>query len=116
MNRKFWKDKKVFITGHTGFKGSWLSFWLNECGSKVKGYSLEPSTNPNLYDVLDLNSIMDSNFGDIRHLDLLEKSISEFKPASLSSSLMESSEFSTELCRNLNIGPVISLGITERMI
>lgn len=80
MNRKFWKDKKVFITGHTGFKGSWLSFWLNECGSKVKGYSLEPSTNPNLYDVLDLNSIMDSNFGDIRHLDLLEKSISEFKP------------------------------------
>ncbi len=80
MNREFWEDKKVFITGHTGFKGSWLSLWLNECGSKVKGFSLKPSINPNLYNVLDLSSLIDSNFGDIRHLDELEKSIKEFQP------------------------------------
>ena len=41
MNKKFWKNKKVFITGHNGFKGSWLSIWLTELGAKVYGYSLK---------------------------------------------------------------------------
>lgn len=41
INEKFWQDKRVFITGHTGFKGSWLSLWLQNMGAKVKGYALE---------------------------------------------------------------------------
>ena len=45
----FWKGKKVFLTGHTGFKGSWLSLWLQNMGAILKGYSLEPNTTPNLF-------------------------------------------------------------------
>ena len=44
MNSNFWKDKKVFLTGHTGFKGSWLSLWLQQAGAKVTGYALPPPT------------------------------------------------------------------------
>jgi CDP-glucose 4,6-dehydratase len=47
VNPSFWKSRKVFITGHTGFKGSWLSLWLQEMGAVVKGYALTPNTNPN---------------------------------------------------------------------
>ena len=49
VNPIFWNKKKVFITGHTGFKGSWLSLWLKSMGAVVKGYSLAPNTNPNLF-------------------------------------------------------------------
>ena len=48
LNDKFWKDKKVLITGHTGFKGGWLSLWLQYLGANVVGYSLEPSAKPSL--------------------------------------------------------------------
>ena len=53
----FWKDKKVFLTGHTGFKGGWLSLWLASMGAKVTGYALAPNTTPNLFDVLGLSLI-----------------------------------------------------------
>ena len=49
--RKFWNGKKVFLTGHSGFKGSWFSIFLNLLGAKVVGYSLRPSTSPNLIDL-----------------------------------------------------------------
>ena len=49
INKKFWNKKKVFITGHTGFKGSWLCIFLNYLGAEVTGYSLEPNTNPSLF-------------------------------------------------------------------
>ena len=52
----FWSNKKVFITGHTGFKGSWLSFTLKILGAKVYGYSLKPPTNPSLFNIIILNS------------------------------------------------------------
>jgi nucleoside-diphosphate-sugar epimerase len=48
----FWRDKKVFLTGHTGFKGGWLSLWLASMGAKVTGYALAPNTMPNLFDEL----------------------------------------------------------------
>jgi CDP-glucose 4,6-dehydratase len=48
--RKFWNGKKVFLTGHTGFNGSWFSIFFNLLGAKVAGYSLKPSTSPNLFD------------------------------------------------------------------
>jgi CDP-glucose 4,6-dehydratase len=51
VNPLFWKGKRVFLTGHTGFKGSWLSLWLQSMGATVKGYSLAPQTNPNLFDI-----------------------------------------------------------------
>lgn len=76
----FWKKKKVFITGHTGFKGSWLIFFLQFLGAKVAGYSL----NPRKKDIIFLNSNFQKTcknyFGDIRNYKLLEKSISSFKP------------------------------------
>ena len=49
IDKNFWSGKKVFITGHTGFKGSWLSLWLLKLGAELKGYSLKPNTSPSIY-------------------------------------------------------------------
>jgi CDP-glucose 4,6-dehydratase len=73
-----YQNKKVFITGHTGFKGSWLSLWLKELGAEVKGYALEPDTAPNHYTQLNLD--MNSELNDIRNLEALQKSIHSFQP------------------------------------
>jgi CDP-glucose 4,6-dehydratase len=78
---KFWKDKKVFLTGHTGFKGSWFSIFLNLVGAKVVGYSLKPNTNPNLYDLVKLDKeIHKTIFGDIRDYNKLKNCIKKFSP------------------------------------
>jgi CDP-glucose 4,6-dehydratase len=78
---KFWNGKKVFLTGHTGFKGSWFSIFLNLLGAKVAGYSLKPNTNPNLYDLANLNKeIHKTTFGDIRDYSKLKNSIKNFSP------------------------------------
>ena len=77
----FWRDKKVFLTGHTGFKGSWLSLWLASMGARVTGYALAPNTIPNLYDVLGLNALMEkSNIADIRDFRALQKAVVEADP------------------------------------
>lgn len=77
----FWKDKKVFITGHTGFKGSWLSFWLMTMGANVTGYALSPNSTPNLFNVLAIDSLIKkSNIADIRDFVTLQKAISEARP------------------------------------
>lgn len=75
-----YKSKKIFITGHTGFKGSWLSYWLLKMGANVKGYALTSETTPNHYSILQLDKDMKSDIGDIRDYDKLYKSISEFQP------------------------------------
>jgi len=62
---KLFKNKTIFITGHTGFIGSWLSFWLTSMGSKVIGYSLEPPTNPSLFDTLGLKDSLTHIIGDV---------------------------------------------------
>jgi CDP-glucose 4,6-dehydratase len=78
---KFWKGKKVFLTGHTGFKGSWFAILLNLLGAKVVGYSLKPVTNPNLFDLIKLNrKIHNSIIGDITDYNKLKKSINKFSP------------------------------------
>jgi len=78
---KFWKGKKVFLTGHTGFKGSWFSILLNLLGAKVVGYSLKPNTKPNLFNLTKLNREMhNSIIGDIRDYGKLKKSIYKFSP------------------------------------
>ncbi len=77
----FWKQKRVFITGHTGFKGSWLCYWLALKGAVVGGYALEPNTNPNLFELLNIKNLIKQNqFGDINNLESLKKSIHQFKP------------------------------------
>ena len=78
--REFYKGKKVLVTGHTGFKGAWLSLWLHEMGAVVTGYALEPITNPNLYQILGLENLMHSIIGDIRKLEDLEKVVQEHTP------------------------------------
>ncbi len=73
-----YENKKVFITGHSGFKGSWLAFWLKSMGAVVKGYSLEPNTDPSHWELLNLD--VESVYGDIRDDRKLRKEITTFKP------------------------------------
>jgi CDP-glucose 4,6-dehydratase len=80
MDRKFWKGKKVFITGHTGFKGGWLSIWLNELGANVTGYSLEPKTNPSLFESCQIEKRLDSYSGDVRDYEKLKDRILAIQP------------------------------------
>jgi len=74
------KKKKVLITGHTGFKGSWLSLLLHLLGSDVYGYALEPPTNPSLYNEAQLDKIVKSTIGDIRDFQKLKDTIDRIKP------------------------------------
>jgi len=80
VNSSFWKNKKVFLTGHTGFKGAWLSLWLQSMNAVVKGYSLNPNTNPSLFNEAKVADGMESEIGDIRDLNQLTKSVCEFNP------------------------------------
>jgi CDP-glucose 4,6-dehydratase len=80
VNKAFWKGKKVLITGHTGFKGSWLCMFLHKLGAEVCGYSLEPPTNPNLYELCNINSFVTSTIADIRDFDSILKKIDTDKP------------------------------------
>lgn len=80
MNKTFWQDRKVLITGHTGFKGSWLTLLLNTLGANICGYSLVPSTKPSLFEVAQINEICDSYYGDIRDSDLFQSVVTKFQP------------------------------------
>lgn len=64
----FWKNKRVLITGNTGFKGSWLSIWLYNLGAEILGYSLEPLTKPSLFEVAKLTKLYKTEIADIRDL------------------------------------------------
>jgi CDP-glucose 4,6-dehydratase len=76
----FWQGKRVYLTGHTGFKGSWLSLWLSSMGTIVKGYALNPPTSPSLFDEAHIADKIDSETGDIRDLNQLRISMIEFDP------------------------------------
>jgi CDP-glucose 4,6-dehydratase len=77
---EFWFGKRVLITGHTGFKGSWLSLWLAQMGAQVFGYSLMPDTSPALFNQLSLVEEMDHQIGDIRDLAQLQDSFERVQP------------------------------------
>ncbi len=79
-NKIFWQNKKVFITGHTGFKGSWLSIWLQKMGATVLGYALPPPTDPALFEDAHVADGMTSIIGDVRDLAHLQKVMGEFQP------------------------------------
>jgi CDP-glucose 4,6-dehydratase len=76
----FYEGRKVFITGHTGFKGSWLSIMLDWLGADVYGYALKPHTNPNLYDIANVDGIVNSTIGDVRDFGLLADKLKEIQP------------------------------------
>lgn len=76
----FWKDKRVVLTGHTGFKGSWLSLWLLRMGAILTGYSKSVPTNPSMFELCGIKEDMVSIDGDIRNLDNLKNTIDEFNP------------------------------------
>lgn len=78
--QNFWNEKRVLITGHTGFKGGWLAFWLKYVGAKVCGYSLPAESSPNLFEDLSLGNEIDSINGDIRDLTSFQNALNEFKP------------------------------------
>jgi len=80
INQEFWQGKRVFLTGHTGFKGSWLSLWLSSLGAEVKGYALNPPTSPSLFNEVKVDSLIDSQIGDIRDQDALHESMTKFSP------------------------------------
>ena len=80
MNPAFWKGKRVLLTGHTGFKGSWLSLWLQSMGAQVVGYALAPPTNPSLFEVAEIGKGMTSVIGDIRDLEHLREVFAEHQP------------------------------------
>ena len=80
MVADFWKDKRVLVTGHTGFKGSWLSLWLRLAGARVMGLALPPPTSPSLFDVCRIADDIESVIGDIRQLATVQKAVTDFAP------------------------------------
>ena len=80
MHPDFWHGRRVFITGHTGFKGSWLCLLLNSFGARVAGYALEPPTRPNLFSLARVGELVESTQGDIRDLQALIARVSSFSP------------------------------------
>lgn len=80
LDMSFYRGKSVLITGHTGFKGSWLCKMLLDAGAQVHGYSLEPPTDPSLFALLNLGSRMDSTIGDVRDLPHLRETFARTQP------------------------------------
>ena len=74
------RNKRVFLTGHTGFKGTWLTMLLNKMGAEVMGYALEPNTSPSMYNVVNATGYCQSVIGELRNRELLEKTMAEFGP------------------------------------
>ena len=80
INKNFWKNKKVFVTGHTGFKGSWLCIYLNLLGAKVTGYALKPKTIPSLFNLAKVNKIIKKSvIADVRDFNRLKSEILKSK-------------------------------------
>ena len=79
-NPDFWKRRKVLLTGHTGFKGSWTSAWLQRMGADLVGYSLDPPTDPNLFEAAKLADGMESIISDVRDLAALVRVFQEHQP------------------------------------
>jgi CDP-glucose 4,6-dehydratase len=77
---KTWQGRRVFLTGHTGFKGSWLALWLSGLGAQVRGYALDPCTQPNMFNLASIGAVVDDIRGDVRDYAELEAATTEFAP------------------------------------
>jgi CDP-glucose 4,6-dehydratase len=80
LNRSFWNNRRVLLTGHTGFKGSWLSLWMDALGAEVTGYALEPPTQPSLFEQANVASVVRSIFADVRDFPRLKAAVAECRP------------------------------------
>ena len=80
MDANFWRGKRVFLTGHTGFKGSWLSLWLQSLGAELTGFALAPPTHPSLFDEANVATGMMSILGDVRDLVALQAALDKARP------------------------------------
>lgn len=80
MNLSFWRDKRVFLTGHTGFKGGWLSLWLQQLGAQVSGYALAPPTETDLFSLAGVARGMASHIADVRDLATLQQAVRDHAP------------------------------------
>lgn len=76
----FWRGKRVFLTGHTGFKGGWLALWLRQLGAIIQGYALDPPTTPNLFTLTKVEENLTHQIADIRDLPTLQAAVTRFKP------------------------------------
>ena len=79
-DREFWHDRRVLVTGHTGFKGAWLCLWLGSLGARVSGFSLPPATTPNLFMLADVGRRVDSQFGDVREASSVDAVMAQSRP------------------------------------
>jgi CDP-glucose 4,6-dehydratase len=80
MDRSFWRNRRVLVTGHTGFKGSWLCLWLHSLGARVAGYALAPPTRPSLYELARVGELVESTIADLRDMRKLEGVVASFAP------------------------------------
>ena len=78
--KSFWRNKRVFLTGNTGFKGAWMSIWLNAIGAKVYGYALKPNTKPSLYELCALKKTTETTIADVRDVARFKKAMLAAKP------------------------------------
>lgn len=110
---KIYKNKTVLVTGHTGFKGSWLAIWLRELGANVIGYALDPITKPNIYEACNLKDMITHVSGDIRDSGHILKTISEFRPEIIfhlaAQALVRRSYIEPKLTFDTNIGGTINV-------
>lgn len=80
VNPDFWRGRRVLITGHTGFKGGWLSLWLHKMGANLHGYAMPPNTNPSLFEAANVGTVIESTLGDIRDLEATKRALLEAQP------------------------------------
>src|SRR5437879_7331874 len=80
MFDSFYQGKRVLVTGHTGFKGGWISLWLKELGAAVHGVSLPPPTDPNLHEIIKSHAFVQEITCDIRSLDTLAAAVKKIQP------------------------------------
>lgn len=80
IDKQFWQGRRVFVTGHTGFKGSWLCLWLSSLGARVSGYALEPPTSPSLFDLARVDALVGSTIADVRDGEALQAALQAAKP------------------------------------
>ena len=80
IRREFWAGKRVLVTGHTGFKGSWLALWLSSMGARVSGYALPPPTTPSLWQGVEGHAGIASTIADVRDPAALQRAFESFRP------------------------------------
>ena len=81
MNPDFWAGRRVFLTGHTGFKGTWLTLMLAQMGAQVRGFALAPPTTPSMFDICGAATGIEHEIGDIRDAGRLAASLKAFGPS-----------------------------------